>query len=154
MVLLSYCTILFSVSSVQSLSCVWLFVTPWTAAHQASPPTRFWSLLKLMSIKSVLSSNHLILCHPLLYCLQSCLASGSFPKSQFFASSGQVLEFQLQYKSFQWIFTTDFFQDWVVWSPCNPRDFRSLLQQHSSKASILRASHFSILVLRTPWTVW
>ena len=54
-------------SSVQSLSCVWLFVTPWTAAHQASLSiTNPWSLLKLMSIKSVMLSNHLIICCPLL----------------------------------------------------------------------------------------
>ena len=49
------------------LSHVWLFATPWTAARQASLSfTIFWSLLQLMSIKSVMSSNHLILCHPLL----------------------------------------------------------------------------------------
>ena len=54
-------------SSVQALSCVWLFVTPWTAAHQASLPiTNSWSLLKLMFIESVMPSNHLILCHLLL----------------------------------------------------------------------------------------
>ena len=54
-------------SSVQSLSCVWLFVTPWTAAHQATLSiTNSWNLLKLMSIESVILSNHLILCHPLL----------------------------------------------------------------------------------------
>ena len=54
-------------TSVQSLSRVWLFVTPWTAAHQASLSiTNSWSLLKLMSIESVMPSNHLILCHPLL----------------------------------------------------------------------------------------
>ena len=53
--------------SVQSLSRVQLFVTPWTAARQASLSiTNFWSLLKLMSIKSVMPSNQLILCHPLL----------------------------------------------------------------------------------------
>ena len=53
--------------SVQSLSCVRLFVTPWTAACQASLSiTNSWSLLKLMSIESVMPSNHLILCHPLL----------------------------------------------------------------------------------------
>ena len=52
---------------VQSLSPVRLFVTAWTAAHQASPSfTISWSLLKLMSIESVMPSNHLILCHPLL----------------------------------------------------------------------------------------
>ena len=53
--------------SVQSLSCVWLFVTPWTAARQASLSiTNSRSLLKLMSIESVMPFNHLILCHPLL----------------------------------------------------------------------------------------
>ena len=53
--------------SVQSLSHVWLFATPWTVAHQASLSiTNSWSLLKLMSLKSVMPSNHLILCHPLL----------------------------------------------------------------------------------------
>ena len=55
------------VSSVQSLSHVWLFVTPWTAAHQASLSiTNSRSLLKLLSITSVMPSNHLMLCHPLL----------------------------------------------------------------------------------------
>ena len=55
-------------SSLQSLSLVWLFVTPWTAAHQASLSiTNSWSLLKLMSIESVMTSNHLILCYPLLF---------------------------------------------------------------------------------------
>ena len=54
-------------SSVQSLSHVRLFVTPWTAARQASLSiTNSWSLLKLMSIESVMPSNHLILCYPLL----------------------------------------------------------------------------------------
>ena len=55
------------ISLVQSLSRVWLFVTPWTAALQASLSiTNFWSLLRLMSIESVMPSNHLILCYPLL----------------------------------------------------------------------------------------
>ena len=54
-------------SSVQSLSCVWIFVTPWTAAHQAFLSiTNFQSLLKLMSIELMMPSNYLILCHPLL----------------------------------------------------------------------------------------
>ena len=54
-------------NSVQSLSHVWLFVTPWTTAHQASlSVTSSWSLLKLMSIELVMPSNHLILCLPLL----------------------------------------------------------------------------------------
>ena len=58
---------MFQFRSVQLLSRVQLFVTPWTAARQASLSiTNSWSLLKLMSIKSVMPSNHLILCHPLL----------------------------------------------------------------------------------------
>ena len=56
-----------TVSSIQSLSCVRLFATPWIAARQASLSiTNFWTALKLMSIKSVMPSNHLILCRPLL----------------------------------------------------------------------------------------
>ena len=57
----------YQLSSVQWLSCDWLFATPWTAAHQASRSiTNSWSLLKLMSIELVMPSNHLILCRPLL----------------------------------------------------------------------------------------
>ena len=68
-------------SSVQSLSRVQLFVTPWTAAHQASLSiTNSWSLLKLISIDSVMPSNHLILCHPLL------LLPSIFPSIGFFSN--------------------------------------------------------------------
>jgi len=77
---------------VQSLSCVQLFATPWTAACQA--PMSFtisWSLLRLKSIESVMLSNHLILCYPLLLCLQSLSASGSFPMSWLFTSGGQSI---------------------------------------------------------------
>ena len=60
-------TLHMDISSVQALSRVWLFVTPWTAACQASLSiTKSQSLLKLMSIESVMPSNSLILCHPLL----------------------------------------------------------------------------------------
>ena len=80
------------VAVVQSLSPVCLFMTPWTAAHQASLSfTVSQSLLKPMSIESVMPSNHLILCHPLLLCLLSFPASGSFPMSQFFASGRQSI---------------------------------------------------------------
>ena len=68
-------------SSVQSLSYVWLFATPWTAAHQASLSiTNFWSFLKLMSIESVMPSNHFIFCHPLL------LLPSIFPSMRVFSS--------------------------------------------------------------------
>ena len=80
-------------SSVQSLSHVWLFVTPWTAAHQASLSfTISQKLLKLMSIESVMPSNHLVLCRTFSSCLQSFPASGSFPMCQFFSSGGQSIE--------------------------------------------------------------
>ena len=76
-----------SLSSVQSLSHVWLFVTPWTAVRQASLSiTNFQSLLKLMSVELVMASNHLLLCRPLL--LTSIFPSiRVFPVSQFFAVS-------------------------------------------------------------------
>ena len=77
------------VSSVQLLSQVRLFATPWTAACQASlSTTNSWSLLKLISIELVMPSNHLT---PVIHfsCLQSCPAPGSFPVSQFFTSDGQ-----------------------------------------------------------------
>ena len=77
---------------VQSLSHVQLFATPWTEAHQASLSfTISRNLLKLMSIELMMSSNYLILCHPLFSCLQSLPASGSFPMSQLFASGGQSI---------------------------------------------------------------
>ena len=77
---------------VQLLSRAWLFVMPWTATRQASLSfTISQSLLKFMSIESVMLSNHLILCRPFLLCLQSFPASGSFQMNQFFASSGQSI---------------------------------------------------------------
>ena len=77
---------LFQFSSLQLLSSVQLFATPWTAACEASlSVTDSWSLLKLMSIESVMPSNHFILCHPF-SCLQSFPVSGSFQMSQLFAS--------------------------------------------------------------------
>ena len=77
---------------VQLFSHVPLFATPWTAAHQASLSfTISWSLLRLMSIESVMPSNHLILVVPFSSCLQSFPASGAFPMSQLFTSGGQSI---------------------------------------------------------------
>ena len=77
-------------SSVQSLSSVPLFATPWTAAHQASSSvTNSRSLPKLMSIESVMPSNHLILCCPLLLLPSIFPRIGAFQMSQLFASGGQ-----------------------------------------------------------------
>ena len=78
--------------AVQSPSHVQLFAIPWTAARQASLSfTISQSLLKLMSIESMMPSNHLILCRPLLFLPSVFSASGSFPMSQFFTSGGQSI---------------------------------------------------------------
>ena len=79
-------------SSVQSLSRVPLFVTPWTAACQDSLSiTDSWSLLKLISVESIMPSNHLILCHPLLPPPLIFPSIRSFQMSQFFDSGGQSI---------------------------------------------------------------
>ena len=79
-------------SSVQSLIHVQLFATPWTAAYQASLSiTSSWSLLKLMPIKLVMSSNHLILCRPLLLLPSICPSIRVYSKSYLFASGGQSI---------------------------------------------------------------
>ena len=91
------------VIAVQSLSHVRLFATPWTAVCQASLSiTNSWRLLKLLSIESVMPSNHLILCHPLL------LLSSTFPSIRVFSNESVLCikwpkywEFQLQHQSFQ-----------------------------------------------------
>ena len=86
-------------SSVQSLSCVWLFATPRIAAHQASLSiTNSRSILKLTPIESVMPSNHLILCHPLL------LLPSVFPSVRVFSNE---LGLRPQQQSFQWMFRDD-----------------------------------------------
>ena len=105
-------------SSVQLFSCVWLFVTPWTATHQASLSiTNSQSLLKLMSIESVMPSNHLILCHPLLH-LQSFQASGSFQMSQFFTSGGQSIRVSASASVFPMNIQDWFPLGWTRWIFC------------------------------------
>ena len=81
-----------TISSVQLLNHVWLFVTPWAKAHQASLSiTNSQSLLKLMSIALVIPSNHLNLCCSLLLPPSTLPASATFPMSQFFTSGGQSI---------------------------------------------------------------
>ena len=132
-------------NSVQSLSCVPLFATPWTAAHQASLSiTSSWSLLKLMSIKSVMPSNCLILYHPLL--LPPSVFSKHQGLFQWVCSLHQVakvFEFQVQHQSFQWIFRTDFLQDGLVGSPCSPRDSQKSSPTPQFKS--INSSAFSLL---------
>ena len=108
---------------IQSLSRVWIFETPWTATRQASLSfTISQSLLKLMSIESVMPSNHLILCCPLSpFALNLSQHKVLFQWVGSLHHMAEVLKLQLQHQSFQWIFRPDFFQDWLVWSPCSPR---------------------------------
>ena len=130
-------------SSVQSLSHVQLFATPWIAAHQASLSiTNSRSSLKLVSIELVMPSNHLILCHPLLLRPSIFPASVSFPMSQLFASDGQLLEFQLQHQPFQWTPRTDLLEDGQVGSPCSPRDSQ---QSSTPQFKSIRSSALSFL---------
>ena len=94
--------ILLKTSSVQSLSCVWLFETPWTVARQASLSiTNSWSSFKLMSIKSVMPSNHLILCRPLPLLPPIPPTISLFQWVNSSHEVAKVLEFQLQHQSFQ-----------------------------------------------------
>ena len=90
---------------VVSLSHVWFFETSWTVACQAPLSSAiFWTLLKFMSIESVMVSNCLILCHPF-SCPQSFPASGKWVSS--LHQVAKVLELQFHYQSFQWIFKVD-----------------------------------------------
>ena len=98
-----------AISSVQSLSHVRLFATPWTATHQASLSiTNSWSLPKLMSIESVMPSNRLILLSPSPPALNLSQHQGLFQRVSSLHQVAKVLEFQLQHQYFQWIFRTDF----------------------------------------------
>ena len=141
----------FRILSVQSLSYVRLFVTSWTVAHQASLTIMNpQNLLKLMSIESVLPSNHLILCCPLL--LPSIFpASGSFPMSQFCASGGQsigALAFSIS-PSNKYSGLISFRIDWLDLLAVQG-SLKSLLQHRSSKASILQCSAFFRVQLSIP----
>ena len=131
-------------SSVQSLSRVWLFATPWIAACQASLSiTNSWSLLKPMSIESVMLSNHLILCHPLL------LLPSIFPSTSVFSNESALRIRWPNYWSFSFNIRPSkehpglisFRMDWLDLLAVQGT-LKSLLQHHSSKASILRCSAF------------
>ena len=126
-------------SSVQSLSRVQLFVTPWTAACQASLSiTNSWSLLKLMSIELVMPSNHLILCRPLL------LPPLIIPSIRVFSNESVLQIRWLKYWGFSFSISpsneysglTCFRMDWLDLLAIQGT-LKSPLPHHSSKASIL-----------------
>ena len=126
--------IVYSISSVQSLSPVWLFATPWTSAHQASlTNTNSHSLLKLMSIESVMPSYHLILCHPLL------LLPSTFPSIKISSNESVLHNRWPKYLSFsispssEYSGLISFRIDWMDLLVVQGA-LKSLLQHHSSKA--------------------
>ena len=140
-------------SSVRLLSHVWLFAAPWTAACQASLSiTNSWSLLKLMSIELVMPSNHLLLCHPLLLLPSIFPGSGSFQMSHLFASGGQSIgsfSFNIL-PSNEHSGLISFRIGWLDLLAVQGT-LKSLLQHHSSKASILWHSAFFIVQLSHPY---
>ena len=100
-----------------------LFATPWIAARQASLSiTNSRSPLKLMSIKSVMPSSHLIFCHPLLLLPPSLPASEAFPMSQLFVSGGQSTGVSALASVLPMNTRTDLLQKGLVGFPCSPRD--------------------------------
>ena len=138
---------------VQSLSRVQLFVTPWTAAHQAPLSiTTSRNLLKLMSIESVMPSNHLILCYPLL------LLPSIFPSISIFSNESALCIRWPKYWSFNFSISSSnkysglisFRIDWLDLFTVQGT-LKSLLQHHSSKASILWCSAFFRVQLAHPY---
>ena len=127
--------VLFYIFVVQSPSHVRLFATPWTAAHQASPSiTNSWSLLKFMFIESVMPSNHLILCCPLLFLPSIFPSNRVFPVSQPFPSGGQNWSFSFKNSSFnEYSGLISFRIDWFDFREVQG-SLKSLFQHHSSKA--------------------
>ena len=147
-----YCIVV-DFSSVQLLSHVWLFAMPWTAACQASLSiTNTWSTPKPMSIESVMPSNHLILCHPLL------LPPSIFPSIRVFSNESVLCIRWPKYWSFSFHISPSnkysglisFRLDWLNLLAVQGT-LKSLLQHHSSKASILQHSAFFIVQLSRPY---
>ena len=139
-----------NISSVQSLSCVRLFATPWIAARQASLSiTNSWSLHTLMSIESVMRSNHLILCCHL-------LLPSIFPNIRVFSNESAL---RIRWPKY-WVSasisvlpvnTQDWFPlGWTGWTSLLSKGL-SRIQHHSSKTSILRHSAFFIVQLSHPY---
>ena len=140
-------------SSVQSLSHVWIFSTPWSAAHQAFLSiTDSWSMFRLMSVESMMSSNHLILYCPLL------LLPLVFPIIRVFSNESALCIRWPKYWSFSLSISPSnqsnsglisFRMDWLDLRAVQGT-LKSLLQHHSSKSSILWCSAFYIVQLSCP----
>ena len=145
-----------SFSSVQLLSHVWFFATPWTAACQASLSiTNSQSLLKLKSIKSVMPSNHLILCHPFLF------LPSIFPSIRVFSNESVLhirwtnhwsIIFSIS-SCIEYSGLVSFRIEWLDLLAVHGT-LKSILQQHSSKASILQCSAFFMIQLTSTHDYW
>ena len=140
-------------SSAQSLSHVRLFATPWTTAHQASLSiTNSWSSPKPMAIKSVMPSNHLILCHPLLLLPSIC------PSIRVFSNESTLCIRWPKFWSFSFSISPSnkhpglisFRMDWLDLLAVQGT-LKSLIQHHSSKATILQGSAFFKVQLSHPY---
>ena len=142
-----------SICSVQSLSRVWLFATPWTRACKASLSiTNSQSLPKLMSIESVMPSNHFILCHHLLP------LALVLPSIRVFSSESALHIRWPNYWSFSFSNSSSneyssLISFWIDWFDLLEvqRTLKSLLHHHSSKASILQHSGFFMVQLSQPY---
>ena len=128
-------------SSVQSLSHVWLFATPWTTVRQAALSiTNSQSPPKPISIVLAMPSNYLILCHPLLLLPSIFPSIRVFQMSQLSTSCGQSIQVSAS-TSVPPMNTQDWPPlGWTDWIFLQPKGFKSLLQHHSSKASIFQCS--------------
>jgi len=143
----------FQFSSVQLLSCIWLCATPWTTARQASQSTtNSQSPPKPMSIESVMPSNHHILCHPLF------LLSSIFPRIRVFSNESALRIRGPKYWSFSFNISPSNEHPGLISFRMGSLDLlavqgtlKSLLQYHSSKASILQCSAFFIVQLSHPY---
>ena len=146
-----YCWVSFGIV-VESLSCVWLFSTPWAAARQASLSFAVsWSLLRFMSIKLVMLSNHLILCHPFLLLLSI------FPSIRVF-SNELALHRWPKYWSFRFKISPSNEYSRLISLRIDWFDLlavsKSLLQHLNSKASILWWSAFFMVQLTSVHNYW
>ena len=134
------------------LSHVRLFVTPWTAAHQASLSiTNSWSLVKLMPIESIMPSKHLILHRPLLF------LPSIFPSIRDFSKESLLHIRWPKYRSFSFIPSSEysglisFRMDWLDLLAAAQETLKSLVQHHSPKTLILWRSAFFIVQLSHPY---
>ena len=139
---------------VQLLSPVWLFATPWTAARQPFLSiTNSQSLLKLMSIESVMPSNHLLLCHPLL------LLPSIFPSIKVFSNESALhirwplLVLQLQHQTFQWTLRIDFCDSFTLNNSHTQDNGDRQCRESCKRATPEETLYVCVLLTQSCWTL-